>query len=77
MSDKSNIPGKNEVAIDPQEAASVSERIDSLRKKAEQGEIGDEFLEGVAGGCHTDGVTHTDGAHTDGTTHTDCASEIT
>lgn len=48
---------------DASEAASVSQRIDSLREKAE-GELGDELLEDVAGG-HTDStVTHTSTTHT-------------
>ena len=70
MSDKKNVQGP-----DAGEAASVSQRIDSLRKKASEGELGDELLEEVAGG-HTDGVTHTDGAHTDGVTHTDSAQQL-
>jgi len=74
MSDKKNVQGPNEVAT-PDEAASVGQRIDSLRKTASEGELGDELLEEVAGG-HTDGVTHTDGAHTDGVTHTDSATPL-
>lgn len=76
MSDKKNVQGPNEAATpDAGEAASVSERIDSLRKTASEGALGDELLEEVAGG-HTDGVTHTDGAHTDGVTHTDSATPV-
>ena len=68
MADKKNVQGPNEMTATPDvnERASVSERIDSLRKKASDGELGDEVLEDVAGG-HTDSVTHTDGTtHTDG-----------
>lgn len=78
MSDKDKIPGPIEAAAGARDEASVSERIDSLREKAENGELGDEFLEEVSGGtlpCHTDGITHTDGAHSDGVTHTDCMSQ--
>ena len=42
----------------PNEAASVEEQIQSLRKKAEEGALGDE-LQDVAGG-HTDGIIHVD-----------------
>lgn len=41
------------------DAKEVEDRIASLRQKAENGELGDDLLEDVAGG-HTDGVIHVD-----------------
>jgi hypothetical protein len=58
-----------------EQKAEVSQKIDTLRKKAEDGALSDDLLEDVAGGAaaHTDGVIHTDGAHSDGVIHTDSA----
>lgn len=52
------------------EAASVSEKIEALRK-VDEGELDHDLLEDVSGGSagHTDS-THTDTTHTD-STHTD------
>jgi hypothetical protein len=54
----------------------VAQKIDQLRKRAADGELGDELLEEVAGGvAHTNGDVHTNGSpggiHTDGVVHTD------
>jgi len=74
MSDKKPVQGPSTQSASD-ETTSVSERIESLRKKAEEGgELGHEHLEDVAGGVnvqpgddfHTDGLQHTDGV-----THTD------
>jgi len=54
------------------EAETAAERIDSLRRKAEDGELGQDLLEDVSGGTFNQPSIHTDGvAHTDGVTHTD------
>jgi hypothetical protein len=80
MSDtKNDVQGPSQVTATPDqgEAASVAQRIDQLRQQAQNGELGDEFLEEVAGGNqfaqiapHTNGTIHTNGAHTNGTIHT-------
>jgi hypothetical protein len=61
-----------------EQKAEVSQKIDSLRKKAEDGALSDDLLEDVAGGAaHTDGVIHTDGTHSDGVIHTDSGAQQT
>jgi hypothetical protein len=52
----------------PSEAASVSEKIDALRK-TEEGELDHDLLEGVAGGMVALDQDHTDSVHTN--THTE------
>lgn len=47
---------------DPAEVAAVAQRIDSLRERAEEGELGDE-LDDVSGG-HVNS-THVSSTHTD------------
>jgi hypothetical protein len=57
------------------EAATVSEKIEALRK-TEAGELDHDLLEDVSGGSadHTDS-THTDTTHTD-STHTDSTNAM-
>ena len=61
------------MGIDDESKAEVASKIDSLRQKVEDGELGDDLLNGVAGG-HTNGTVHTNGSpggiHTNGTIHT-------
>jgi hypothetical protein len=59
-------PHKMADRLDPTDSASLKEKINSLRKVAEDGELGDELLEDVAGGgvFFCDMVIHTD-SHTD------------
>lgn len=57
MANKKNVPSTSEPNTG--EAASVAERIESLRQKAKAGELDEELLEEVAGG-HVDGQVHTD-----------------
>jgi hypothetical protein len=55
----SSSPRERMNRMSEKDAKEVEDRIASLRQKAENGELGDDLLEDVAGG-HTDGVIHVD-----------------